>query len=120
MGVAAHYLEIEWDSPGVARRIEVSTYPIEIDTAGDGALHAEVSIFRNFAPWVGLQLSGELASVEPTTVDAQAERHPWLRGPADHGPAWWIPATRWSTPSHRHLSETPPTLDRKGFVKGKK
>src|SRR3546814_13203877 len=75
MGVAAHYLEIEWDSPGVARRIEVSTYPIEIDTAGDGALHAEVSIFRNFAPWVGLQLSGDLASVEPTTVDAKAERH---------------------------------------------
>ena len=105
MGVAAHYLEIEWDSPGVARRIEVSTYPIESDTAGDGALHAEVSIFRNFAPWVGLQLSGDLASVEPTTVDAQAERHPWLRVLDDHGAAWWIPATGWSKPSNRHLSE---------------
>src|SRR3546814_16897794 len=62
-------------------------------------------MFRNGAPWVGLQLSGDLASVEPTTVDAQAERHPWLRVLDDHGAAWWLPATGWSKPSNRHLSE---------------
>src|SRR3546814_1778060 len=39
------------------------------------------------------------------TVDAQAERHPWLRVLDDHGAAWWIPATGWSKPSNRHLSE---------------
>lgn len=105
MGVSAHYLDIDWDSPGIARRIEVSTYPIEIDTANDGTMHAEVSIFRNFAPWVGLQLSGQLANVEPATVDADGERHPWLPVLDEHGAVWWIPATGWSKPSSRHLSE---------------
>jgi len=105
MGVAAHYLEIEWDSPGFARRIEVSTYPIQIVTARDGTMHAEVSIFRNFAPWVGLRLSGQLASVEPATVDAEGKRHPWLPVHDEHGDIWWIPATGWSKPSSRHLSE---------------
>src|SRR3546814_17077777 len=109
MGVAAHYLEIEWDSPGVARRIEVSTYPIEIDTAGDGALHADVSIFRHFAPWVGLKLSGDLASVEPTTVDAHAERHPWLRVLDAHGAAWRIPANAWEKTRKKPPTQmTPP------------
>lgn len=105
MGVSAHYLEIEWDSPGVARRIEVSTYPIKIDRSADGTLHVEVSIFRDFAPWLGLQLSGDLAGVEPATVDAQNAHHPWLRVLDEHGRAWWIPATGWSKPNNRHLAE---------------
>ncbi|WP_229667018.1 hypothetical protein [Sphingopyxis bauzanensis] len=83
----------------------MSTYPIEIATARDGTMHAEVSIFRNFAPWVGLQLSGQLASVEPATVDAQGERHPWLPVLDKHGAVWWIPATSWSKPNSRYLSE---------------
>lgn len=105
MGVSAHYLEIEWDSPGVARRIEVSTYPLKIDRSVDGTLHAEVSIFRDFAPWLGLQLSGELAGVEPATVDARNGRHPWLRVLDEHGRAWWVPVTGWSKPKKRHLAE---------------
>ncbi|WP_442580287.1 hypothetical protein ACSBOB_33375 [Mesorhizobium sp. ASY16-5R] len=105
MGVSAHYLEIEWDSPGIGRRIEVSTYPIEIATERDGTMYAEVSIFRNFAPWVGLKLFGQLASVEPATVDAQGERHPWLPVLDEHGAVWWIPATGWSKPNNRYLSE---------------
>lgn len=105
MGLLAHYLDIEWDSLGVARQVEVSTYPIEIDTAPDGTLHAEVSIFRSYAPWVGLQLSGDLASVEPATVDAQNKRHPWLRVLDEHDRSWWIPATGWSKENNRHLAE---------------
>lgn len=105
MGLSAHYLDIEWESPGVARRITVSTYPIEIDTGKDGALHMEVSIFRNFAPWVGLKLSGDLANIEPASIDAQSERHPWLRVIDKQGGVWWIPVTGWSKPNNRHLSE---------------
>jgi hypothetical protein len=105
VGVSANYLDIDWESPGVPRRITVSTYPIEIDTAEDGTLRAEVSIFRNFAPWFGLHLSGDFNNVEPATIDAKSERHPWLRVLDEHGGAWWIPVTGWSKPNNRHLSE---------------
>lgn len=105
MEVLAHYLEIEWESAGATRRVEVSTYPIEIETAPDGTLHAEVSIFRDFAPWVGLRLSGDLADVVPFTINAQNERLPWLRVLDEHGGAWWIPATGWSKLSNKHISE---------------
>lgn len=105
MGVLAHYLDIEWEARGVARRVEVSSYPIEIETAPDGTLHAEVAIFRNPAPWVGLQLSGALADVEPCTVNAQDERLPWLKVSDEHGGAWWIPETGWNKAGHRHVSE---------------
>ncbi len=105
MGILAHYLEIEWEAVGAPRRVEVSTYPIEIEAAPDGTLHAEVSIFRNFAPWVGLKLSGDLAEVEPFTVNAQDGRVAWLRVSDGHGGAWWIPATGWSKTNNRHTSE---------------
>ncbi len=105
MGVQAHYLDIEWQAPGVTRRVEVSTYPIEIEIAPDGTLHAEVSIFRDFAPWVGLQLSGALADVEPCTINAENERLPWLKVSDGNGRMWWIPETGWSKAGNRHLSE---------------
>ena len=105
MEVLAHYLEIEWESAGATRRVEVSTYPIEIETTPDGTLHAEVSIFRDFAPWVGLQLSGDFAEIQPCTVNAQNERLPWLQVFDEHGSAWWIPATGWSKASSKHVSE---------------
>lgn len=105
MGVLAHYLDIEWEARGIARRVELSTYPIEIETAPDGTLHAEVSIFRDPAPWVGLQLSGALADVEPCTVNAQDERLPWLKVLDEHGGTWWIPETGWNKAGHRHVSE---------------
>ncbi|MFI8683931.1 hypothetical protein ACIGFJ_16360 [Brevundimonas diminuta] len=105
MGVLAHYLDVEWEARGIARRVEVSTYPIEIETAPDGTLHAEVSIFRDPAPWVGLQLSGALADVEPCTINAQDERLPWLKVSDKHGETWWIPETGWNKAGHRHVSE---------------
>jgi hypothetical protein len=105
MGVLAHYLDIEWQAPGVARRVEVSTYPIEIEAAPDGTLHAEVSIFRDSAPWVGLQVSGPLACVEPCTINAQNERLPWLQVSDEHDRTWWIPETGWSKAGNKHVSE---------------
>lgn len=105
MGVLAHYLDIEWEARGLARRVEVSTYPIEIETAPDSTLHAEVSIFRDPAPWVGLQLSGALANVEPCTINAQDERLPWLKVSDESGGTWWIPETGWNKVGHRHVSE---------------
>ena len=105
MDIIAHYLEIDWDSPGRARHIEVSTYPIEIETDKEGNLHAEVAIFRSFAPWVGLRLSDRLADFAPATIDAEGERHSWLKVLDNDGGAWWIFATAWSKPSQKHISE---------------
>lgn len=105
MEVVAHYLDIEWQAPGVARRVDVSTYPIEIETAPNGTLRAEVSIFRASAPWVGLQLAGALADVEPCTVNAQKERLPWLRVSDGSDRTWWIPETGWSNAGNKHVSE---------------
>lgn len=105
MGVLAHYLDIEWEARGVARRVEVSTYPIELEKAPDGTLHAEVSIFRNPAPWVGLQLSGTMADHEPCTINAQDERLPWLKVSDGRSGSWWIPETGWNKAAYRHISE---------------
>lgn len=105
MDVLAHYLEIEWESEKTPRKVVASTHPIEIEKAPDGTLHAEVSIFRDFAPWLALNLSGPLADVEPVTVGAQGERMPWLKIPDDECRDWWIPATGWSKKTGRHLAE---------------
>ncbi|MGO7375077.1 hypothetical protein [Rhizobium ruizarguesonis] len=105
MDVLAHYLEIEWQAPGVARRVEVSTYPIEIEISPDGRLSAEISIFRDFAPWVGLQLAGALAGVEPCTINAENERLPWLQVSDGKDRTWWIPETGWSKAGNKHVSE---------------
>lgn len=105
MGVLAHYLEIEWESERTPRSVTVSTHSIEIEETPDGNLHVEASIFRDFAPWLGVQLSGPLADVEPVSLGAQGERTPWLKIPDDQGRDWWIPATGWSRTSGRHLAE---------------
>lgn len=105
MGVLAHYLEIEWESESTPRKVTVSTDPIEIELAPDGVLHAEISIFRDLAPWLGVHLSGPLADVEPVTLGAQGQRTPWLKIPDGHGRDWWIPATGWSRKAGRHLAE---------------
>jgi len=105
MDVLAHYLEIEWESEKTPRNVMASTHPIEIEKAPDGSLHVEVSIFRDFAPWLGVQLSGQLADVEPVTLGAQGERTPWLKIPDGQGRDWWIPATAWSRKRGRHLAE---------------
>lgn len=105
MGVLAHYLDIEWQAPSVTRRVEVSTYPIELEISSDGTLRGEVSIFRDFAPWVGLQLSGALAGVEPYTINAENERLPWLQVSDGNSRTWWIPETGWSKAGNKHVSE---------------
>jgi len=105
MDVLAHYLEIEWESKNTPRKVVVSTHPIEIEKAPDGVLHAEVSIFRDFAPWLGLRFLGPIADVEPVTLGAHGERTPWLKIPDDQGRDWWIPSTGWSKKVGRHLAE---------------
>lgn len=105
MDVLAHYLDIEWESENTPRKVTVSTHSIEIERATDGSLRAEVSIFRDFAPWLGIHLSGTLADLEPVTIGAQDERTPWLKIPDDEGREWWIPATGWSRNARRYLAE---------------
>lgn len=105
MDVLAHHLEIDWESEGVARRVTASTYPIEIETWPDGTMHLETEIFRDFAPWLGLRLSGDLARIEPATITAQDDRVPWMAVNDEHGDTWWIPSTGWNKQSARHMSE---------------
>lgn len=105
MDVLAHHLEIDWESEGVARRVTASTYPIEIETAPDGTMHLETEIFRDFAPWLGLRLSDDLAKIEPATITAQDDRMPWMAVADEHGDKWWIPSTGWNKQSGRHMSE---------------
>lgn len=105
MDVLAHHLEIDWKSEGIARRVTVSTYPIEMEAGPDGTMHLETEIFRDFAPWLGLRLSGDLARVEPATITAQNDSVPWMAVIDDHGDTWWIPSTGWNRQSGRHMSE---------------
>lgn len=105
MDVLAHYLEIDWESESTPRKVVVSTHSFEIEKAPDGSLLVEVSIFRDFAPWLGLHLSGPIADAEPVTLGAQGERTPWLKIPGYQGRDWWIPATGWSRKAGRHLAE---------------
>jgi hypothetical protein len=105
MDVLAHYLDIEWESEDVARRVTVSTYPIDIEAAQDGTLYVEVSIFRDFAPWLGLQLSGDLTRIAPATVNTHNDRMPWRKVVDEHGGVWWIPSTGWNKQNGRHMSE---------------
>jgi len=105
MDVLAHYLEIEWQSENTTRKVTVSTHPIDVEKGRDGMLHVEVSIFRDFEPWLGLHLSGSLVDFVPVSIGARNERTPWLKVLDDQGRAWWIPATGWSRKAGRHLAE---------------
>jgi len=101
----AHYLTIDWQQPGVARQIEISTDPIEIEIAADGTMRAETLIFRDLHPWVGLRLKGKLAKAHPHLVSADGTRLPWLRILDNTGQAWWVQENGWSPAGSRHLSE---------------
>ncbi|MGO6846273.1 hypothetical protein [Rhizobium ruizarguesonis] len=103
--VLVHYLTIEWQEPGVARQIEVSTDPIEIEISGDGTMRAETTMFRDFHPWVGLRPRGELANTHPHLVGADGSRLPWMRIRDSNGQAWWVLENGWSRAGNRHLSE---------------
>ena len=104
-GFVAHYLQIEWLERGVARRIEVSAHPIELEQAEDGNYRAETEIFRDFHPWVGLRFTAPDAEVPPHVVDAQAKTRPWLRILDSEGRGWWVQNDGWDPERHVHLSE---------------
>lgn len=53
----AHYLRINWLDRGVARQIDVSDDPIEIEEDENGIYRAETQVFRDFHPWVGIHLA---------------------------------------------------------------
>ena len=105
ISVLAHYLTIDWQEPGVARQIEVSTDPIEIEILNDGTMRAETTIFRDFHPWVGLRPKGRLANAHPYQVSADGTRLPLLRILDSSGQAWWVLENGWSRAGNRHLSE---------------
>lgn len=104
-GFVAHYLRIEWLERGVARRIEVSVDPVELEQAEDGSYLAETQIFRDFHPWVGLRFTPPDAEVPPHIVDTRGKTRPWLRILDSEGRGWWIQDDGWDPERHVHLSE---------------
>jgi pyrethroid hydrolase len=105
VSVLAHYLTIDWQEPGVARQIEISSDPIEIEISADGTMRAETQIFKDLHPWVGLRPMGKLGKVHPHLVCADGTRLPWLRILGGDGQVWWVLESGWSRHGNRHLSE---------------
>lgn len=104
-GFVAHYLRIEWLERGVARRIEVSADPIELEQTDNGSYRAETHIFRGFQPWVGLRFPAPDAEIPPRIVDTRGNTRPWLRVLDSEGCGWWVQDDGWDLERHVHLSE---------------
>ena len=105
MALEANYLAIEWLEPGIARRIEVAPEPLELTQVDDGVLRLQTQIFRDHRPWLGLRLTGVLADVQPSLVDAQGDYRPLVALPVPDGPPWWVVAGDWDAARSRHFSE---------------
>jgi hypothetical protein len=104
-GFVAHYLRIDWLDRGVARQVEISTDPIEIEENEDGIYRAETQIFRDFHPWVGLHFSDSEAEVTPCLVGADGQTLSWLRITDTDGRGWWVQDNGWDAEKKIHLSE---------------
>lgn len=102
---ALHYLRIEWQERGIARRMEVSGDPIEIEQDDDGHFRAETQMFRDFHPWVGLSLSGQAIDAVPHLIGSDGERQPWLNIRDPEGREWWVQDNGWDQERKTHLSE---------------
>ena len=102
---ALHYLRIEWQERGIARRMEISSDPIEIEQDDDGHYRAETQMFRDFHPWVGLRFSDQAVETVPYLVGADGERQPWLMVSDTEGREWWVQDNGWDQERKTHLSE---------------
>jgi ribosomal protein L32 len=102
--VTANYLDIEWQEPGLARRVEVGPEPVEIEQADDGSLRLEVQIFPGDHAWLGLRLSGVLSRAKPAWNAPDGQRHPLIVVEDGDGARWWVPALTWDDNSKRHLN----------------
>lgn len=102
---ALHYLRIEWQERGIARRMEVSGDPIEIEQDDDGHYRAETQMFRDFHPWVGLSFSGQAVDAVPHLIRSDGERQPWLMISDPEGREWWVQDNGWDQERKTHLSE---------------
>ena len=100
-----HYLRIEWQERGIARRMEVSGDPIEIEQDDDGHYRAETQMFRDFHPWVGLSFSGQAIDAVPHLISSDGQRQPWLKIRSPEGREWWVQDNGWDQERKTHLSE---------------
>jgi len=110
--IEAHYLSIEWQDPGRARRIEVAPEPMEIQSSADGVMTVETQIFNDFHPWLGLRLNGVLADATPMFINAQGAQCPMLSVHDGQGSVWWVQDDGWDAARQRHLSELHRTMGR--------
>jgi len=111
-GFVLHYLRIEWLGPGVARHVDVSLDPIELELDGDGIYHAETEMFRDFAPWVGLRFTEGNADVSPSTIAGDGTRQQWLEILDGQQRSWWVSDSGWDSQRNAHLGEMYRSLGR--------
>lgn len=105
--VEVRYLLIEWQSEGVARRIEVAPNPLEVEPSAQGRYVVETAIFNGFYPWLGIRggsdLGGEIA---PVFVSASGQEVPMMHiSDAGGGGGWWVQNSGWDPLIKRHLCE---------------
>jgi len=110
--IEARYLGLEWLERGRARRVEVASDPVDIELGPDGVLRLETQIFHDFHPWLGLRLSGQLASSTPAFIDAQGQQRSMLAVDDGAGCVWWVQNDGWDAVRQRHLSELHRTMGR--------
>ncbi len=102
----ARYLEIEWQSEGVAREIEVAPVALELEPRADGGVVVETAIFHDLHPWLGLRLGPRLEEATPVFVSATGQETPMLPVTDSHGGGvWWVRVDDWDQAGKRHLSE---------------
>jgi len=104
IGITARYLDIEWQEPGLARRVEPSPESVEIELAEDGSLQLEVQIFPEDHAWLGLRLSGVLSRAKPAWNAPDGQRRPLIAVEDADGVRWWVPALTWDPGAKRHLN----------------
>src|SRR4051812_38692281 len=111
IGITARYLDIEWQEPGLARRVEASPEPVEIEQADDGSLQLEVQIFPEDHAWLGLRLSGVLSRAKPAWNAPDGQRYRLIAVEDTDGVRWWVPALTWDPSTKRHLWPRPGITD---------
>ncbi|MCK0507277.1 hypothetical protein [Aromatoleum anaerobium] len=97
---------IDWQSEGVARKIEVAPLPLEIESYAEGGFVVESTIFNDFHPWLGIRLGTEFEEIVPVFMTASGQETPMLRVADPRGDGfWWLRNDGWDHADKRHLSE---------------
>ena len=117
--LVAHYLIIDWLSPGIAREIEVSDAPVEIERNAEDCLSLELEIFPEDHCWLGLRCEGDAETSIPQLVVPGSDAQPLMEVRDSRGGIWYIPEHGWDPVGKRHLNAFYRSLGQFTIVLGK-